>query len=119
MDLHKENCKIRLREIAELKREYPKIYAFLYGHLSEESKAKVKTVKDWDVKEASNDPLLLWQAIVTTHMAAVIGATASDRARARSAYSDVNQHPNESVAHLKKRIDDILRVYDAVRQARP
>ena len=39
MDLHKENCKIRLREIAELKREYPKIYAFLYGHLSEESKA--------------------------------------------------------------------------------
>jgi hypothetical protein len=91
MDLYSEDCKIRLREIAEMKRAYAKIYAFLYGQLSEESKAKVKTVQNWDDIEESNDPLDLWKAIVATHMAAVTGTTACDKPRARSAYSKINQ----------------------------
>ena len=102
-----------------MKRAYAKIYAFLYGQLSEESKAKVKTVQNWDDIEKSNDPLDLWKAIVATHMAAVTGATACDKSRARSAYSNINQDSTESVASLKKRIDNALKVYDAVGQSRP
>ena len=119
MNLYREDCKIRLREIAEMKRAYAKIYAFLYGQLSEESKEKVKTVQNWDDIEESNDPLDLWKAIVATHMAAVTGATACDKSRARSAYSNINQDSTESVASLKKRIDNALKVYDAVGQSRP
>ena len=56
---------------------------------------------------------------MATHMAAVTGATACDKLKARSAYSNINQDSTKSVASLKKRIDNALKVYDAVGQSRP
>ena len=45
--IHREECKLRLRPVADLQAEYPKIYAFLMGQMSEQSKARVKTVANW------------------------------------------------------------------------
>ena len=118
-ELHREECKLRLRLVADLQAEYPKIYAFLMGQMSEQSKARVKTVVNWNTIESDNDPEALWIAIEQTHMAAVTQSAASDKARARQAYSEIRQSRTESVADLKKRFDSALLVYDAVGQKKP
>ena len=118
-ELHREECKLRLRLVADLQAEYPKIYAFLMGQLSEQSKARVKTVGNWNTIETDNDPEALWVAIEHTHMAAVTQSAASDKARARQAYSEIKQSRSESVAQLKNRFDSALLVFDAVGQKKP
>ena len=104
-ELHREECKLRLRLVADLQAEYPKIYAFLMGQMSEQSKARVKTVVNWNTIETDNDPEALWVAIEHTHMAAVAQSAVSDKARGRQAYSEMKQSRSESVAQLKKRFD--------------
>ena len=119
LDIHKEAIKMRMRDIHDLRKDYPRIYAFLYGHMSTESRAKVKTVSNWADIERDNDEAALWKAMTETHMAAVSGSAGSDKSRVRDAYYETRQHPNESVADLKKKFDDILLVFDAVGQTRP
>ena len=108
LEMYREECKIRIRTVAAMREEYPKIYAFLLGQMSEQSKARVKTSSNWADIERDNDPEALWTAILKTHMAAVTQSAAGDKARARQAYSEIRQDRNESVAQLKRRIDSLL-----------
>ena len=104
-ELHREECKLRLGLVVDVQAKYPKIYAFLMGQMSEQGKARVKTVAKWKTIKSDNDPEALWIAIEQTHMAAVTQSAASDKARARQAYSEIRQSRSESVAELKKRFD--------------
>jgi hypothetical protein len=119
MELYREERKLRLREIRYLQSDYPKIYAYMWNRMSTESRAKVRTTKDWDKTERDNCPLGLWGAIKLTHMAATSASAENDRQRARAAYSTIRQYGSETVAELKKRVDDVMLLYDAVKQARP
>ena len=93
----REECKIRIRTVAAMREEYLKIYAFLLGRMSEQSKARVKTSLNWVDIERDNDPEALWTAILKSHMAAVTQSAAGDKARARQAYSEIRQDQTESV----------------------
>ena len=37
LEMNREECKIRIRTVAAMLEEYPKIYAFLLGQMSEQS----------------------------------------------------------------------------------
>ena len=52
-------------------------------------------------------------------MAATSAMAQTDKQKARAAYNAISQYPNESVLELRKRIEDSLKVYDAVEQERP
>ena len=64
LEMYREECKIRIRAVAAMREEYPKIYAFLLGQMSEQSKARVKTSSNWADIERDNDPEALWVAIL-------------------------------------------------------
>ena len=104
-----------MRDVHDLRKDYPRIYAFLYEHMSTESRANVKTVTKGADIERDNDEAALWKAMTETHMAAV------DQPEVTSldcVTLIMRQHPNESVAELKKKFDDIVLVFDAVGQTR-
>ena len=71
LEMHREECKIRMWTVAAMREEYLKIHAFLLGQMSEQSKARVKTSSNWADIERDNDPEALWIAILKTHMASV------------------------------------------------
>ena len=119
VEMWKEECKLRLREIRNLQCDYPKMYAYIWNRMSTESRAKVRTTKGWDNVERDNCPLGLWGAIKLTHMAATSASAENDRQRARAAYGAIRQYATETVAELKKRVDDVMLLFDAVKQARP
>ena len=72
------------------------------GQMSEQSKARVKTVVNWNTIESNDDPEALWIGIEQTHMAAVTQSAASDKARARQAYSEIRQSRSVSVAQTQR-----------------
>ena len=65
----------------------PQAYSFIWGTLSNESKAKLKQRSGFAQMEADMDPLVLWKAIEAAHMVAASGSAVYDRSRARETVS--------------------------------
>ncbi len=104
-----EEVKSRQAMIMEMFKNRPKMFAEMWGHMSEESKDKVRQHPNWHLIQKEDDPLELWKAIKATHIVTAIGNPVADRATARDNYSKVKQHPTESLARYKVRFDNAVR----------
>ena len=104
----------REKQIAKMHEDEPKLYAFIWKHLSVESREAVKQHEDFDEEAHKGDPLQLWLALKATHRgggAAIDEATA--RTRAWQMYTHARQEPIESTVMFKERFTDLKEVYDA------
>eukprot|EP01041_Mallomonas_annulata_P001713 gene1713-biopygen818 len=110
---------MRIREEAELKECYPKMYAFIMGQLSTESKAKLQSMEEWEGIEEDYDVLSLWMLITVTHLASSSGMIAVDKQKCREKYyKKLYQKSSETLAAYKKKFDDALEIFDAIELAK-
>jgi hypothetical protein len=68
--IYVEKLKMREKKIEEMAGNRTALYAVIWGQLSSESEEAVKQANNWDVIEATKDPLLLYKRILETHRTA-------------------------------------------------
>ena len=99
-------------EKAQMNRNKPQIYAFIYSYLSNESVDEVKKHERYAEFHLAKDPLELWLAIKETHKT---GSTATNatvsRLEIRQRYKNLAMGKLESIVSYKERFDDVLEAY--------
>jgi hypothetical protein len=112
-----EEKKLRLKNIDEMLKNRPKLFAAIWMQLSDESREKIMEQLNYqaDIRRGDN-PLALWLAIKQTHM--TVGATspALNRFHATKTYQDMKMENYESLARFMERFraaTDTMRVSGA------
>lgn len=69
---------------------------------------------EYDQLEIDADPLRLWEAIRTTHVAFSTGCNPADAARIKASYISLKQHPGKNLSSFKDRIDTAVKATEAI-----
>ena len=101
---YKEARRLYLKEVVEMKRNWPNLYTMMLGKLSLESLEEIKRCADYVVFHKAKDPLKLWMAIKGTHLVGAVSLVdAVVSKNARDAYSQCRQGAYESIISFKER----------------
>ena len=103
-----EELKHHKKACLDLELQKPKVYAFIWGKLSQESKDKVEEADDFEEFDELQDPLRLWARVAETHMIGETRIAPIALHLAKGIYSDLKQSPTESLVAYKKRFDEAL-----------
>lgn len=102
----------RVKKMANLEENQPKMHATMWAAMSRESKEAVLRHEDYNEEENNNDPLQLWLSIKATHRGAGDAVDAvSQRSEARQMYRSCVQGPFESIAEFKRRFSQAKEAY--------
>ena len=112
-DAYKESVKIRQRHICENEEKYSRMYAFMIGKMSSESRDRAKTDSEWNAVETSQDPLKLWKLLLRTHHETSRSCTALSIKAATDSYGALRQG-KDSLGNYKVKIENALQVLKAV-----
>ena len=112
--LYLEECKLRVKEIARIKEDKPKLYAMILLKLSQESIDEVRRHKDYCKFNTDKDPVELWKAIKELHLVSTTSKVeGAIKASSRYNYANCGQSAYESIISYKERFDYALEAYDA------
>jgi hypothetical protein len=103
-----EKRKLRTKAIFQMEEQRPKLFAVIWGNLSNESKDKIKEDPDWAAIEQAQDPLRLWVRLTATHIMGEARIGPINIEMTRQAYNRLQQGPAESIVAFKKRFDESL-----------
>ncbi len=107
-----EDMKAYHRELADFRRDKPKLYALLLQHLSDESLDAVQKEVQWTKIEENADPEGLWQLIELKHKVhSTSKVEAVVKLAARTQLAMMRQGAFESIVAFKKRYTNALKVY--------
>ena len=83
----------------------PKLWAYLWKNISEDSKARVLTR---GYSELNRDPLDLWNAIKVAHVGDGSGDAEMDKLSAENNFENMRQFEDEGIVEFKRRFDDCV-----------
>lgn len=83
----------------------PKLWAYLWQNMSEDSKARVLTRGYSDL---NRDPLDLWNAIKVAHVGDGSGDAEMDKLSAENNFENMRQFEDEGIVEFKRRFDDCV-----------
>jgi len=109
-----EELKEHRRIISEMKRQMPKIFAFIFNQISIESEQIVARDPEWDEVYKEKDPIRFWAIIRRTHLMPSQGDQIQMRSNARDVYASLRQGATESIASFKERFQHAVMGLDAV-----
>jgi hypothetical protein len=90
------------KEVKELEKDRPKLYALILQYLSDESLEEVKHSDDWDTIEQETDPAMLWDVIESTHKINTISKVEPVTVMAaRTTYQQMKQGAYKSIITYK------------------
>jgi hypothetical protein len=107
-----EDMKAYRKELADFRRDKPKLYALILQHLSDESLDAVQKEVGWTEIEEDADPEGLWQLIELkhkVHSASEVEAVVKLAARTQLAMT--RQGAFESIVAFKQRYTNALKAY--------
>ena len=108
-----EDMKQYRREVANYKRDRPKLYALIMKYLSDESLEAVQKEADWTSIEADVDPETLWQLVELKHKVhSSSEVEAVVKLPARNQFASTRQGAFESIMSFKQRYNDELKAYN-------
>jgi hypothetical protein len=108
-----EDMKQYRREVANYKRDRPKLYALIMKYLSDESLEAVQKEADWTSIEADVDPETLWQLVELKHKVhSSSEVEAVVKLAARNQFASTRQGAFESIMSFKQRYNDELKAYN-------
>ncbi len=111
--LYLEECKLRVKELAKIREEKPKLYAMIISRLSHESSDELKRHPKYAVFNSTKDPVQLWLAVKELHLVATTSKVeGAIKAAARYNYTNCKQGPYESIISYKERFDYALEAYN-------
>ena len=64
----KETVRVRIKRLAALEENKPKLYAVIKGQLSRESLNRVSAHPDYNAADLKRDPKKLWSIVINTHL---------------------------------------------------
>lgn len=107
LDDLREARKTRATIIAKIKEDEPAVYAYLWRHLSNESRDAIKLLEGYETIHEEKDPVTLWLAIGATHRIATSSTVPTvQKAESRTKYQNMQQGSFESIVSYKERFDD-------------
>ena len=96
--LYLEECKLRVKEIAKIKEDKPKLYATILLKLSQESIDEVRRHKNYSTFNTEKDPVELWKAVKELHLVSTTSKVeGAVKASSRQNYSTCKQSAYESI----------------------
>ena len=109
----KETVRVRIKRLAALEENKPKLYAVIKGQLSRESLNRVSAHPDYSTADANRDPKKLWSIVVNTHL---LNCREMDidvaKTKAQVAFNQCKMMFYESLADFKVRFELRLQVYE-------
>ena len=104
-----EDLKQYRKEVAELKRDGPKLYGLILKYLSDESLDSIQKEAGWSMVEADGDPETLWQLVETKHKVhSASEVEAVVKLAARTQLASCRQGAYESIVTFKQRYNNAL-----------
>jgi len=104
-----EDLKQYRKEVAELKRDGPKLYGLILKYLSDESFDSIQKEAGWSMVEADGDPETLWQLVETKHKVhSASEVEAVVKLAARTQLASCRQGAYESIVTFKQRYNNAL-----------
>jgi hypothetical protein len=105
-----EATKTVMKAKAKMEECYPKLFAFIIGHMSTDSQETVKTQEDWEAVKRKKDPVGLVKLIQATHRtnnSAYMDATQT-KYTARKIFENTRKREHEGIGSYKQRFMDNL-----------
>ena len=105
-----EATKTVMKAKAKMEESYPRLFAFIIGHMSTDSQETVKTQEDWDEVRRNKDPVGLVKLIQATHRtnnSAYMDATQTKYA-ARKIFEGTRKRDHEGIGAYNQRFIDNL-----------
>ena len=109
-----ETRKHHNKQILDMEADKPKVYAFIWSNLSQESKEKVQEDPNYPIYQASQDPLSLWLRIARTHIVGDVRISPIALHLAKETFSNLRQGQTESLVQFKKRFDEAITTIEAI-----
>jgi hypothetical protein len=107
-----EDMKQYRKEVAELKRNGPKLYGTILKYLSDESLDAVQKEAGWSSVEVDADPEMLWQLVEAKHKVhSASKVEAVVKLAARTQLASCQQGAYESIVNFKQRYNNALKLY--------
>jgi hypothetical protein len=116
---YKEEEKLRIRDIYDMKRNRPKLFAAMWMQLSDESRQKIMEAGNYETEiRRGDDPFKLWKAIKETHMSIGSASVAINSYHAVEAYQALRMESYETLSMFMERfraaIDTITSIAGAL-----
>jgi hypothetical protein len=107
-----EDMKQYRKEVAELKRNGPKLYGMILKYLSDESLDAVQKEAGWSSVDVDADPETLWQLVEAKHKVhSASKVEAVVKLAARTQLASCQQGAYESIVNFKQRYNNALKSY--------
>jgi hypothetical protein len=108
------DMKSRQARVDEIQRKTKPMFAYIWMHLSDESKEVLSTQAGWNAIQAAYNIAGMWGLVVQVHQG---GGNAQDQINARTvrqAYTGIRQGRHESILDYKRRFSDTVTSFEQV-----